>query len=285
MLLFSYPSNNKQSKQNYFPRRTLECTTSLVEPETFTKKETRRQQACSNLIATLLLLTSILVFIFSIIMVIRSLWISLLALTALCLCPVLANAFSSTRQLTMSGGGRGKLKHQRLFSSSTDNLVQEKPEEPHMKSKEKVDKKNTKIDAPLQIESTNNDKKRHFLKSMDGIVFSAYLCNVVALSLPVILLPMAASEHISTSAGVASTVAAVSSIATLGGAVGKFANGFICKELGSYTCSKYYLAGLSICSLLFSISPNASTLGLSFAGMEFAASSKYLSTCHAFCDD
>lgn len=114
---------------------------------------------------------------------------------------------------------------------------------------------------------------------MDGIVFQAYLCNVVALSLPVILLPMAASEHAvgaASSAKIASTVAAVSSIAILGGAVGKFCNGFICKELGSYTCSKYYLAGLSICSLLFSIAPNAALLGTSYAGMEFFA--RYVAT-------
>ena len=208
---------------------------------------------------------------------IRSLWISLLALTVLCLCPVLANAFSSTRpSLALSGGGsRGKLK-QRLFSSSTDDKhnVQTKSAESQMNSNHEIADNKTK-DAKMDIQVECNDKKPHFLQSMDGIVFSAYLCNVVALSLPVILLPMAASEHISTSAGVASTVAAVSSIATLGGAVGKFANGFICKELGSHTCSKYYLAGLSICSLLFSISPNAATLGLSFAGMEFAASSEY----------
>lgn len=113
-------------------------------------------------------------------------------------------------------------------------------------------------------------------------MFQAYLCNVVALSLPVILLPMAATEHVaiagaSSSAQVASTVAAVSSIATLGGAVGKFCNGFICKELGSYFCSKVYLAGLGICSLLFSFATNSSTLGLAYAGMEFFASMQWAS--------
>ena len=161
-----------------------------------------------------------------------------------------------------------------LFILHVTNIVQTKSAESQMNSNHEIADNKTK-NAKMDVQVECNDKKPHFLQSMDGIVFSAYLCNVVALSLPVILLPMAASEHISTSAGVASTVAAVSSIATLGGAVGKFANGFICKELGSHTCSKYYLAGLSICSLLFSISPNAATLGFSFAGMEFAASSEY----------
>ena len=194
----------------------------------------------------------------------------LLALTALWLCPVLAEAFSgrpSTRLSLTGGGGGAKLRPKNRLFTSNDLNVETTP------SPEKQE-------IVKSVVEKENEEKKPFLKSMDGIVFGAYLCNVVALSLPVILLPLAASEHVASmtsSAKIASTVAAVSSIATLGGAVGKFANGFICKELGSYTCSKWYLAGLAICSLLFSVAPNPSTLGYAYAGMEFFASMQWAS--------
>ena len=78
-------------------------------------------------------------------------------------------------------------------------------------------------------------------------------------------------------ASVAATVAGISSDASLGGAVGKFTNGFICARLGSYTCSKWYLRGLALCSLGFSLSTNPSTMGMFFAGMEFFASIQWAS--------
>ncbi|CAB9525224.1 expressed unknown protein [Seminavis robusta] len=128
-------------------------------------------------------------------------------------------------------------------------------------------------------------KKKHFLKRIDGIVFVSYLCNVMALSLPVLLVPIAATEHatsmsLSAKAAtvmVASQVASISSVASLGGALGKFVNGFICKELGSYFCSSAYLVGLGVCSLAFSLSTNAQTMSYAFAGMEFFASIQWAS--------
>jgi MFS family permease len=115
-----------------------------------------------------------------------------------------------------------------------------------------------------------------WLQSIDGIVYISYLCNVLALSLPVLLVPVAATHSFATTTATAAasatlTVGFISSIATLGGAVGKFVNGFVCEALGSYTSSKYYLMGLGICGLLFSISPNPISCGLAFAGMEFFA--------------
>lgn len=129
------------------------------------------------------------------------------------------------------------------------------------------------------------EQKKPFLKSIDGIVFVSYLCNVMALSLPVLLVPVAATEQ-AVSAGlsakaasvmVASQVASISSVASLGGAVGKFVNGFICKEYGSYFCSKTYLAGLGLCSLAFSLSTSPLAMSLAFAGMEFFASIQWAS--------
>ena len=139
----------------------------------------------------------------------------------------------------------------------------------------------------LQLQMTEDDEKP-FLQRIDGIVFMAYLANVMALSLPVLLVPIAATEQamavgaasMGMSTLVAAQVASISSIASLGGAVGKFVNGFICKEFGSYQCSKVYLAGLGLCSLAFSVAPLSASpklLGLAFGGMEFFASIQWAS--------
>jgi len=128
-------------------------------------------------------------------------------------------------------------------------------------------------------------KEKPFLRRIDGIVFMSYLANVMALSLPVLLVPIAATEQATSMAlsskaaatMVAAQVASISSIASLGGAVGKFVNGFICKELGSYFCSKTYLAGLGVCSFAFSLSPNPTIMSVAFAGMEFFASIQWAS--------
>jgi Major Facilitator Superfamily len=138
--------------------------------------------------------------------------------------------------------------------------------------------------------------------SIDGICCCAFLCNILALCLPVLLVPLAIQEELQLlllkedetialmvdSGMVAAHVARVCSLAFLGGAVGKFVNGFVCDEiLGPYTCSKWYLIGMGMCSLLFSWSSagtaaatgtnstSTNTMGLAFAGMEFFASVQY----------
>jgi MFS family permease len=131
------------------------------------------------------------------------------------------------------------------------------------------------------VTTAETKKATSWFQSIDGIVYCSYLCNVMALSLPVLLVPIAATDHVVVSGGttvasaalkMASMVAGISSIATLGGAVGKFTNGFICQAFGSYACSKLYFAGLAVCSLVFSLAGNAQTMGLAYAGMEFFAS-------------
>ena len=139
------------------------------------------------------------------------------------------------------------------------------------------------VEQQLVVEETTNantkeqpQQQERWLTSIDGIVFVSYLCNVMALSMPVLLVPLAVAETlpvVSTNMHhIAAAVAGVSSIATLGGAVGKFVNGFICQAFGSYTCSTVYFAGLAVCSFLFSFASSPTTMGLSYAGMEFFAS-------------
>jgi sugar phosphate permease len=120
--------------------------------------------------------------------------------------------------------------------------------------------------------------------SIDGICFCAFMCNVMALCLPVLIVPLAIEEEMALnlqedevldSGLLAAQVASVCSVAFLGGAIGKFVNGFVCDELGPYTCSRWYLAGMGVCFVIFSFSQGPTSMGLSFAGMEFFSSVQY----------
>ena len=128
----------------------------------------------------------------------------------------------------------------------------------------------------------------HWLRTIDGIVAMTFFCNIMARALPVLLVPIAVEEEViedsdndgdnlntSMKKQIAAQVAHITSMAFTGGAVGKFVNGFVCQRLGTYWSSKWYLTGLSLCSLLFSFSHNAETMGVAYAGMEFFSSIQY----------
>lgn len=123
----------------------------------------------------------------------------------------------------------------------------------------------------------NSSKKE---KNINAIAYVAYLCNVLAVNLPIILLPLAAHEFLGSSGAVAATtrtVAKVSSMATLGGAFGKFVNGFVCQRFGSYACSRFYLVGMAVSLGLFSCATTPALLGGAYFGMEFCASIQWTS--------
>jgi MFS family permease len=115
------------------------------------------------------------------------------------------------------------------------------------------------------------------------------MCNDMALCLSVIIVPLAIEDISSSnlvyddengeeeldSGLVAAQVARVSSMAFLGGAIGKFINGFVCDELGPYRCSRWYLMGMAVCNVIFSFSQNTTCMGLAFGGMEFFSSIQY----------
>lgn len=135
----------------------------------------------------------------------------------------------------------------------------------------------------------HNEQKSSRLENrftIDVAACTAYLCDVLAVTLPILLVPLAIEEQAAGAAAgsitdpvgfVASKVATVSSVASVGGALGMFLNGFVCKELGTYACSKWYLVGLALCTLCFSVSPNDLAIGVSYAGMEFFSSIQYAS--------
>jgi len=100
-----------------------------------------------------------------------------------------------------------------------------------------------------------------------------YVCTMIAITIPVILLPMIADDPGATVTHLTSKAAfvgAIVSLSTLGGSIGKFANGFVCKSMGGRMAGGIYLLGLTVCSLLLSITK--SFHGLAIAGMEFFAS-------------
>jgi MFS family permease len=68
----------------------------------------------------------------------------------------------------------------------------------------------------------------------------------------------------------ASFVAAVTSVATLGGAAGKVINGFVCQHTGGRKSSLVYLFGMA--SAAFLVSTLSDNYGLAFGAMEFCAS-------------
>jgi len=137
---------------------------------------------------------------------------------------------------------------------------------------------------PLEKQQPQSpQQQQHFLGKIDNIVFFSYFCNLLVLNLPIILLPVAASQMAETSKTlesptvVAMIVANASSIATLGGASGKFLGGLLCKRFGPYRCSESFLIGVAICTTLFSFSTTPKMLGWTYAGMEFCASIQWTS--------
>jgi len=135
----------------------------------------------------------------------------------------------------------------------------------------------------LVLSPFSNDKNKQLnfasqkplvsIKSLDACIFLTYFCSSVAMSLPVLLLPMAASEFsTATTTSTSSLVVSVTSKALLGGAVGKCINGFLCQEFGGKPCSVFHLMGTAVCSLFFSMATTPTTLGMAHAGIEFFVS-------------
>jgi len=112
-------------------------------------------------------------------------------------------------------------------------------------------------------------RKKKVPERLKAAICATYFCNAFVLTLPVILLPMVAAEQAG-GASVSSYVAAVASISTLGGAFGKFFNGFVCQNFGGRASSSFYMMGMSVCALL--LSAMHTNVGLVLAAMEFFAS-------------
>eukprot|EP00816_Leptocylindrus_hargravesii_P006894 CAMPEP_0196815176 /NCGR_PEP_ID=MMETSP1362-20130617/48225_1 /TAXON_ID=163516 /ORGANISM="Leptocylindrus danicus, Strain CCMP1856" /LENGTH=485 /DNA_ID=CAMNT_0042192041 /DNA_START=412 /DNA_END=1869 /DNA_ORIENTATION=- len=103
------------------------------------------------------------------------------------------------------------------------------------------------------------------LRKIDASVSVAYFLSMACLGSIVVLLPTISELP-------PSAPMTITSLATIGGAIGKFINGFVCQKIGCSTCAIVYLLGLSCFSLAFSHATTIRTLALCGAGMEFAHS-------------
>jgi len=111
------------------------------------------------------------------------------------------------------------------------------------------------------------------INKQDLALVIVYICTQLAITIPVILLPMIADDPGASNTHLVSRavfVGAIVSLSTLGASIGKFVNGFVCKGIGARTAGCIYLLGLTIFSLL--LSTTKSFHGLAIAGMEFCAS-------------
>ena len=103
------------------------------------------------------------------------------------------------------------------------------------------------------------------LRRFDASVSLAYFLSMACLGSIVVLLPTISELP-------PSGPMTITSLATIGGAIGKFVNGFVCQRIGSSTCAVLYLFGLSCFSLAFSRAKTLNALALCGAGMEFSHS-------------
>ena len=175
---------------------------------------------------------------------------------------------------SVRGGGGGFIRRQR--------------QQHNKQQSQQSNKKNSKNRSLLPTKRQPGNPLAYF-RTIDGVVVLAYFCNVLTMSLPVLLAPMAAADFAASSSSsssssassqMASTVAQLSSTATLGGAVGKFLNGFICQAAVSRQyprlCSPVYLLLLSLCTVAFAGCTNARQLARAYAAMEFCASMQWV---------
>lgn len=117
------------------------------------------------------------------------------------------------------------------------------------------------------------------LSKLDASLFATYFCNSVAITLPVILMPLIAAEHVAlagpTTVSAAAFVATVASISSMGGGLGKLCNGIVCQSIGGRLSSAIYLSGIAVCSTLLSTA-NPALAGWILAGTEFCASIQWM---------
>ena len=108
----------------------------------------------------------------------------------------------------------------------------------------------------------------------DAAIITTYACTQIAISLPVILIPVIAVDPfgpgVVNNMNTATFVGSIVSISTFGAGCGKIVNGFVCQAIGGRQSGVVYMLGLAFFSLL--LSTTYSIHGYAIAGMEFCAS-------------
>lgn len=114
------------------------------------------------------------------------------------------------------------------------------------------------------------------IEKVDVIVALIYFCNAFAITLPVILTPMAAKTYLLSPSQLTSFCGVVASVGIMGGGFGKVVNGIVCQRLGGVRTASYYLLGAGLCSLLLSMSTSIDSVKWLVAGMEFFSSAMWV---------
>ena len=131
------------------------------------------------------------------------------------------------------------------------------------------------------ISSIIKSKLREFdIRPLDAAVFVTYICSMICLTTPVVLMPVIAgdssmlipSSNLFSSVTSSSFAACVASISILGASVGKIMNGFVCQTFGARRSLITYLSALSAFTIWFSLAPNIEQLTWASTGMEFFSS-------------
>ena len=108
----------------------------------------------------------------------------------------------------------------------------------------------------------------------DAAIITTYAFTQIAISLPVIMIPVIAADPfgpgVINTMNTATFVGSIVSISTFGAGCGKIVNGFVCKAIGGRQSGIIYMLGLAFFSLL--LSTTYSIHGYAIAGMEFCAS-------------
>lgn len=191
--------------------------------------------------------------------------------------PPLLRAGGSTKAMT-AGAVKWRKRRKNLVVREDSSIIVTPPNDP-------VVLPSSSAQSSSSIPSTTTPRREarqestpfHWLvHKIDGIVATSYFGNVFALTLPIILLPIASKTYASSHGDIGTMVANVSSVASLGGAVGKFVNGFVCQALGSRRCSQLYFCGLSLSSVFFSFAHSPAALSRAYASMEFFASAQWV---------
>jgi len=108
----------------------------------------------------------------------------------------------------------------------------------------------------------------------DAAIVTTYVCTQIAISLPVIMIPVIAADPfgpgVVNTMNTATFVGAIVSFSTLGAGCGKVVNGFVCQAIGGRQSGMIYMLGLAFFSLI--LSTTYSIHGYAIAGMEFCAS-------------
>lgn len=113
------------------------------------------------------------------------------------------------------------------------------------------------------------------IEKEDAAIIATYVCTQLAITLPVVLIPVIASDPyaysmVHSTVNSSAFVGKILSLGSIGLGVGKLLNGFICQALGARVAGISYLLGVGGFALF--LSSTSSLHAYAIAGMEFCAS-------------